>query len=71
MTNRQLRNAYHRLLRWRENHISEKNFILILSLLVGIFTEFAGLLLKWIIHFIQQLLTHNFEITGANFLYLL
>ena len=71
MTNRRLRNAYHRLLRWRENHISEKNFILILSLLVGIFTAFAGLLLKWIIHFIQQLLTHNFEITGANFLYLL
>ena len=71
MTNRRLRNTYHRLLRWRENHISEKNFILILSLLVGIFTAFAGLLLKWIIHFIQQLLTHNFEITGANFLYLL
>lgn len=69
--NNRLRNTYYNLLRWRENHISEKKFILILSFLVGIFTAFAGLLLKWLIHMIQQLLTHNFEINSANLLYLI
>ena len=33
---------YHRVLRWREEHISEKRFILILSFLVGIFTALAA-----------------------------
>lgn len=55
---------------WREAHISEKRFILILSFLVGIFTAFAALLLKLLIHWIQYLLTDNFSITQANYLYL-
>ena len=63
--------AYHDLLRWREKHVSERSFILILSFLVGIFTAFAGLLLKWLIHLIQWLLTNHFASDGANALYLL
>lgn len=60
-----------RFIKWRENHIKEKQFILILSFLVGIFTAFAALILKYLIHQIQYLLTENFDTTEANYLYLL
>ena len=59
-----------RLILWRENNIKEKQFILILSLLVGIFTAFAALILKFFIHSVKDFLTHNFDIDGANYLYL-
>ena len=45
-----------RCIKWRENNIKEKQFILILSFLVGIFTAFAALLLKFFIHQIQNFL---------------
>lgn len=62
---------YQRILDWRENKISEKHFILILSFVVGILTALAALLLKVMIHFIQTFLTNNFSSTGANYLYLI
>lgn len=62
---------YHRVLSWREAHISERRFILVLSFLVGIFTALAAWVLKWIIHFIEAFLTENFDVTQANGLYLL
>lgn len=55
-----------RFIRWRENNIKEKQFILILSFLVGIFTAFAALILKFFIHSIQNFLTDNFNATEAN-----
>ena len=48
-----------RFIIWRENKIKEKQFILILSFLVGIFTAIAALLLKFFIHTIQNFLTDN------------
>jgi len=58
------------LIRWRRRHFSEGSFVLLISLLVGIFTACAGLLLKWIIGQIEDLLTQEFVETGANWLYL-
>ncbi|MCD8293266.1 MAG: chloride channel protein [Prevotellaceae bacterium] len=55
---------------WRVKNIKEKQFILLLSFLVGIFTALAALLLKLLIHWIQKLLTEDFDITDVNFLYL-
>ncbi len=55
---------------WREQHVPEKHFILILSFLVGIFTAFAAFLLKTTIHFIQHLLTSHFSIDRVNYWYL-
>ena len=43
---------------------------MLISFLVGIFTACAGLLLKWLIGQIEELLTHEFVETGANWLYL-
>lgn len=59
-----------RLLIWRRMHFSEHKFILLLSFIVGIFTALAGLLLKWLIHQIQFLLTYQFDTTASNLLYL-
>ncbi len=59
-----------RCIKWREENIKEKQFILILSFLVGIFTALAALILKFLIHEIQDFLTDNFDTTEANYLYL-
>ena len=59
-----------RLILWREKNISEKHFILMLSFFVGILTALAALILKYLIHLIQNFLTDNFDTTGANYLYL-
>ena len=64
------RGLLQRFIIWREKNIKEKQFILILSFLVGIFTAFAALILKVIIHWIQNFLTDNFNATEANYLYL-
>ena len=62
---------FYRFLLWREQHIKEKHFILLISFLVGICTAAAAIILKQLIHFIQHLLTGNFNTAGANYLYLL
>ncbi len=61
---------FQRFLLWRERNIKEKQFILILSFLVGIFTAITALILKMLIHWIQNFLTNNFNTTEANYLYL-
>lgn len=55
---------------WREHHIREKNFLVLLSLVVGIFGGIAAQLLKFLIHLIATLLTSHFSTTNANYLYL-
>jgi len=62
---------YIRFLHWREKHITESNFVLILSFVVGILTAIAALLLKKLIELIQHFLTSNFSVDSANYLYLL
>lgn len=57
-------------LHWREKHIKDKQFVLILSFLVGIFTALAAFLLKFLVEYIKEFLTENFDSTGVNWLYL-
>ena len=59
-----------RFIRWREQHIKDRQFILMLSFVVGIGTALAALLLKQLIHWIQMFLTDHFDTTEANYLYL-
>lgn len=65
------KNLFYKFLLWREDHIKEKHFVLIISFLVGICTAVAALLLKQMIHFIQHLLTGNFVEDDVNYLFLL
>ncbi len=52
---------------WRERHISEKQFLLVLALFVGIFGGFAAVILKTLIRIIEQLLTSDGPLTEANY----
>jgi CIC family chloride channel protein len=62
---------FYKLLTWREKHIKEKNFVLILALVVGVVCGFAALAFKWLIHLISSTLLLNIDITGGNYLYLI
>ena len=50
---------------------SSKRLMLFLAFIIGVLTSLAGLLLKWLIRQIEHLLTQQFSITDANWLYLL
>lgn len=61
-----------RFLVWRMKHISNNNFILILSGIVGIIAGFAAVTLKSAVHTIHHFLTDTIEDKiGINFLYML
>ncbi len=55
---------------WREHHIKEKSFMVILALVIGIACGLAAQLLKYLIGAISGLLTAHFNTTQANWLYL-
>ena len=59
-----------RVLEWRARYIKDKQFVLLLSLAVGVLTSLAACLLKYIVEWIKEFLTENFDTTGANWLYL-
>ena len=60
-----------RIVTWREKHLTEQQFVLILAFVVGLAGAAAALMLKWLIHSFQHLLTLYFVVDGANYLYLL
>jgi CIC family chloride channel protein len=59
-----------RLHEWRENHISERMFVLILAFFVGFFAAVAAFVLHWLINQIVSLLTSSFDASSSNWLYL-
>ncbi len=65
-----LHDAGFRFMLWRERHVSEKTFVMILALVVGVLCGFAALLLKFLIHLIGSSLTAGADITQGNYIYL-
>ncbi|MFI3240235.1 MAG: chloride channel protein, partial [Bacteroidales bacterium] len=65
------RELFYKLLLWRERNIQEKNFILIVALIIGIVTGFVSLLLKFMIEEIAMLATSHLNVTGGNFQYII
>ena len=59
-----------RFIDWREKHVPQSQFILMLSFVVGILSALAAYILKHLIHFIQELLTGGFDPHTFNWLYL-
>lgn len=49
-----------KFLKWRARHIKQKQFVLILSILVGFFTGLVTVFLKNSTHFIQKLVTSDY-----------
>lgn len=58
------------LRRWRETHIKEKTFVVILALVVGAVSGLAAVLLKFLIGFIAGILTKHVHISEGNYEYL-
>lgn len=65
-----IHNWWMSLVMWRERHIKEKTFLIILALVVGLLCGFAALLLKYLIHTISHTLTAHLSMTSANWPYL-
>lgn len=65
------KSRFQRFIEWRIKNVTDRNFLLVLSLFVGLFASMAAYLLHTIIHFIQHLLTSDFHADTYNWLYLL
>ena len=53
---------------WRLRHISNKNFLIVVSIIVGIIAGLAAILLKTVVHYIQHFLHWVLEDEKFNFL---
>jgi chloride channel protein, CIC family len=67
---RHSKRSLNQLVVWRIAHISDRNFIYLLSLVIGLLSGLAALLLKNLIHLVAEKLTHWFAVDGASYLYL-
>lgn len=59
------------IVKWRERHLKENQFLIILALVIGVICGLAAQLLKWLIHLISSFLTSHITLTDANYLYLI
>lgn len=58
------------MIAWREAHIEQRHFIIILSFVVGVLASVAAYLLKGAIHLIQHFLVTTFNAESVNYWYL-
>lgn len=63
--------AWLKIVAWREHHIKETTFLILLALVVGVLCGFAAQLLKYLIHTIATFLTSHVSMTSANYVYLI
>lgn len=70
-SSRPLQISLNAFLMWRQRHIKEKTFVVIVALMVGLLSGLAALLLKALIHFISSFLNSHLNIAGANYTYLI
>lgn len=59
-----------RFLIWRDKNLGHRQFVYILSFLIGIFSGLAAVLLKNAVHYTQHLLLRSFPTDQMNYLYL-
>ncbi len=60
-----------RLIEWRGQYVTDRQFTLLLSFFVGFFAAVAAYILHWLIEEIQLMLTSGFNADNVNWLYLL
>ncbi len=67
---RGLHEMFMRFLLWREKHVKERDFLLFVAFLVGIFGGLAAIVLKVAIHLISSALTSRVNISAGNYVYI-
>ncbi len=60
-----------RIIRWRVKNISNQRFILILSVIVGVLSGLAAVILKNAAYYTHYFVTNNFDFENKNYLYLI
>ena len=73
MTTAAIDRGYNPILRgllFLQSHLNRRQFIQLLSFLVGVGAALSAQLLKWLIHEIQFLLTFRFDVGRAQWLFL-
>ncbi len=63
--------AVSRLILWRVRHIPPRQFMIFLSLVIGVMSGLAAVILKNIIHLTEHWLTHGLHIESSNYIYFL
>ncbi|WP_238768662.1 chloride channel protein [Maribellus maritimus] len=59
-----------KIVAWRIANIPERRFLYLLSLIIGLLSGIAALVLKNLIHFVEEELTGWFAVEGFSYLYL-
>ncbi len=62
-------NLLGRFLKWRLRHVSNKNFMLVLAVMIGITTGLAAVIIKTSVHLIRTVLTQGFSADVYNIYY--
>ena len=55
---------------WVNKHISERQFILLLAVLVGLISGFAAIVLKNTLHYVSHWLTDGFEVETGSWMFI-
>jgi CIC family chloride channel protein len=55
---------------WRLKHINHRQFMYILSFVIGLLSSLAAVLLKNMVHYTHEYLTHNLNVDRINIFYL-
>ena len=67
---KELQGWFDDILSWRQRHLSDRQFTLVLAFLVGMFAAIAAYLLHTMIHLAQEFVWNLITVTGYNGLYL-
>jgi len=65
-----LKNLLNKILKFNTNPINQKRLVLVLSLIIGLVSGLAAVLLKNTVFFTHDLITHGFDFDDSNYLYL-
>ena len=68
-----MQNGFNKILKkfliWRIRHISDKRFVLILSVVIGFLAGLAAVVIKNLVHVLKHLLTQSFAVELHNYLF--
>lgn len=70
MNQKSQQSTFERFIQWREKHVTQRQFVLVLSFLVGLFGSLAAFILHSLIHLIQESLEKGFGQMELHWFYL-
>lgn len=56
---------------WRRNHISDNNFMILLSVVIGFFAGLGAVLVKYLVHLIKDVLLGKLDVSENSYYYII